>query len=167
MLKTGIPKLDDLLDGGIKENTFTTLWTSPGLDASPFAYQIANNVAKTNDVIYVINSKNPEAVKKDMESYGFKTDKINFVDAYSGMIGKKPSFRLSIANPRNIKQFADSIAKISKNFESPFIILDSLSTTIDVTGNEPDKILNLFKKIKATWLFSFTSLGGGVKLWEK
>jgi uncharacterized protein len=154
-IQTKIPQLDKFLGGGITAGTVTCFWINPGLDGSPFLYQLANNASKTNKVFYIVNSKSPSTVREEMTSYGFK-NKVNFIDAYSALIGAKTSESLIIANPKDPEEVFNDISTIVKKIKDPVIILDSLSNHIDLTGSEDAKFLKRLKELKATIVCSFT-----------
>jgi uncharacterized protein len=154
-ITTNIPHLDKSLGGGIDSNSLTCFWTKPGLDNSAFLYQLANNMAKTNKVFYIVNSKSPKAARGDMQSYGFKT-KINFIDAYSALVGAKTSESLLIANPKDPEEILNDISTIIKKIKNPVIVLDSLSNLVDLTEQENTNFIKKLKELKATLICSFT-----------
>jgi uncharacterized protein len=155
-IPTSIPQLDNFLGGGIEENGLSCIWANPGLEVTPFAYQIANSVGKTKKVFYISNSKSLENVQKEMKLLGLKTDKINFVDSYSSLIGKKSSCDLVIDNPNDINELINSISTIVKKIKDSVIIIDSLSTLIDLTEKEDTEFLTKLKKLNATVICLFT-----------
>jgi uncharacterized protein len=155
-IPTSIPQLDKFLNGGIDENSMTCIWAKPGLEATPFAYQIANSAGKTKKVFYISNSKSLEAVQKDIKLLGLKSDKINLVDSYSTLIGKKSSYDLVINNPKDSNEIIKSISTIVNKIKNSVIILDSLSTLIDLTEKENTEFLINLKKLNATVICLFT-----------
>jgi len=155
-LETKIPQLDKILGGGIESGKVTCIWVKPGLDATPFLYQAANSLAKTNKVFYVVNSKSPSAIKEEMKSYGFASTKINFIDSYSALVGAKTDSSLLIANPKDGEELINDIEIITKKIKEPVILLDSLSNFIDLTEQENVKLLQRFKSFKATIICLFT-----------
>jgi uncharacterized protein len=152
---TGIPHLDKSLGGGIVSNGLTCFWASPGLDNSPFLYQLADNVSKTNKVFYIVNSKSPSSVKEDMGSFGFK-GKVNFIDAYSALVGAKTSESFLIANPKDPEEILNDVKTITKKIKNPVIILDSLSNLVDLSEQENIVFVQKLKALKATVVCSFT-----------
>jgi uncharacterized protein len=153
---TGIPHLDKILGGGLDSSGLTCFWTSPGLDTCPFLYQLADTMSKTNKIFYIINSKSPSSVKDDMKSYGFK-GKINFIDAYSALIGAKTSESLLIANPKDPEEILNDVKTIIKKIKNPVIILDSLSNLVDLSEQENTTFVQKLKALKATVVCSFTA----------
>jgi uncharacterized protein len=154
-IQTSIPQLDELMDGGLDEGKFCLFWVQPGLDVNPFLYQIADSIVAKRKLFYVINSKSPTTLKQEQKSYGFNR-KINFVDAYSGLVGTESSEKLLINNPRDFEELFKDIQLICKKIKNPVIILDSLSTLIDLTEKETVEYVTKLKSLGATILCSFT-----------
>lgn len=154
MLKTGVPKLDDLLGGGIKENTSTALWASPGLDPASFVYQIINS--QKSNVIYFTNSKKPELVKEEIESFGVSGKNLVFIDAYSPKIGV-PTKEITVKNPKDPGECATVIKSTLKETGAQLVVFDSLSEMLDLSGEKVDIIAELKKTVPkgATVLFLF------------
>ena len=71
-IQTSIPQLDNLLGGGLEEETLTCLWVKPGVDGTTFAYQLADSASKKNKVFCLVNSKTPEATTHNLKEYNFK-----------------------------------------------------------------------------------------------
>jgi uncharacterized protein len=155
-IQTNIPQLDNFLNGGIDQGSLSCVWAKPGLDGTPFAYQIANAVSKAMKVFYILNSKGIDAATRDMKELRFNSRNINFVDSYSSLVGSKSASRLVIQDPKNLDEIIKDISVIVKKFKNPFIIVDSLSTLIDLTEKENTDFLSKLKKLKATVLCLFT-----------
>jgi uncharacterized protein len=155
-IKTNIPQLDNFLDGGIDQGSLSCIWSKPGLDGTPFAYQIANTLSKAKNVFYILNSKDVNAAKKDMKDLRFNSRGISFVDSYSSLVGSKSTARLVIQDPKNTDEIINDISLIVKKFKNPFIVLDSLSTLVDLTEKENTDFISKLKKLKATVICLFT-----------
>jgi uncharacterized protein len=155
-IATKIPQLDRLLKGGLESGSVSCLWIKPGIDGTPFGYHIAHHAAKTGNVFYVVNTKNPDTTTKEMKSYGLSPAKVNFVDAYSASVGAKPTSKLAITDPKDIDEVVESISIIVKKIKNPLIIIDSLSTLIDLTEKENTDFLDKIKQLKATVVCLFT-----------
>jgi uncharacterized protein len=155
-IETKIPQLDKQLNGGLEQRSLTCLWVKPGVDGAPFAYQIANNASKSMKVFYIVNSKGPNSIKQDLKSFGFNAGKLNFIDSYSALVGAKSDSSLLIANPKDPEEILKDCSTIVKKIKNPMIILDSLSTLIDLTEKENTDFLIKLKKLKATVVCLFT-----------
>jgi uncharacterized protein len=156
---TNIPELDNLLKGGIDKGSFTCLWAKPGLNGAAFSYQIAANVSKTNKVFYVINSKSVDNAKQEMKVFGFNPSKVIFVDSYSALVGSKPTTNLLVHYPKNPDELIKDVSVITKKFPDSVIILDSLSTLIDLTEKQEAAFLEDLKKLNTTFICLFTEWG--------
>lgn len=155
-IKTNIPQLDTLLGGGLEEGSLNCIWVQPGLDGTPFAYQIAFNAGKTNKVFYVANTKAPEIVKEEMISLGFEAGKINFIDAYSALVGAKTGASLLIANPKDPEEILNDVNTIVKKIKNHLIVLDSYSNLIDLAELKKADFIRKLKELKATAVCLFT-----------
>jgi uncharacterized protein len=154
-IPTKIPQLDKFLHGGLTSNAVSCFYVEPGLDCSPFLYQLADNVAKTTNVFYIINSKSPSSIKAEIKQFGFKS-KLNFIDSYSALIQQTSVEKLHITNPKNSEETIHAIKTVSEKFPQAVIILDSLSNVVDLTEEENVNFLQKLKSLKATIICSFT-----------
>ena len=69
-IKTNIPKLDELLNGGIETNKSILICAEPGINSLAFAQHLFYNRLKQGDhAIYFINNKKPEAVRYGLKKY--------------------------------------------------------------------------------------------------
>ncbi len=166
---TNIPKLDEFLDGGLKQYTSTVLWAYPGIENAPFAYQAIMERLESGDCcVYINQSKMGSAVENEMEHYGWsvkpyiKKKKFFFLDAYSSLINVKSEEKFSVTNSRNPREITKSLEKIldATGPEHTLVIYDSLSIMIDHCGdNSIDELLEwkkIFEKKNATGVFLFT-----------
>jgi uncharacterized protein len=155
-IATNVPRLDALLKGGIEEGSVTIIWVKPGVDGTPFAYQIASSAVETRKVFYLVNSKSPSVVSSEFKNYGFNSGKINFIDAYSALIGSKTSSSLLVANPKDSQEMLNQVGIISKKIKKHLIIIDSFSNLIDLMEKEEVNFITELKKLNATVVCLFT-----------
>jgi len=171
-LKTGIPKLDEVLKGGIAKNKSILLYSYPGVEALPFAFQLLYNRLKDGDhVIYMVDNKKPESVRYMIKNFGWDVSKFEkknyfaFLDVYSGLLGEESKEKFSVKDVTNIEDIKKELTKALKKFKNKntLIIFDSLSQLLDTCGTPDDiiKCLNKcmpnIKKFNATPLFLFTA----------
>jgi len=144
MIQTSIPKLDGLLDGGIKKGGLTCVWAKQGVEGSEtnFIYQIANAGSKAGKVFYFTNERTPSDASKEMSSLGFN-GKINFIDATG-----KNSGKLSV-DPNNSDEIIKDLEIIIQKIKDPLIIIDTLSMLMQTTGQNID-LLQRLKDLNAT-----------------
>jgi len=77
-VKTGIPGVDEMLGGGIIQNSVVIVSGSPGIGKSNFAMQyIVNGATKYNEPgIYLTVEDTPENVKNYGAAFGWDIDKL-------------------------------------------------------------------------------------------
>jgi len=171
-LKTGIIKLDELLNGGIKENKSILFYTSPGVEDLPFAFQtLYTRLQEGDHVLYVVTNKKADAVRYMIKNYGWDVSKFEksrhfaFLDAYSGLMGLKSQEKYSVDDPSIILQIKKELMKALKEMKNSntIVVFDSLSHLLDSCGT-PSSVLDCLgkcipdlKKFNATPLFLFTA----------
>lgn len=170
-LKTGIPKLDELLNGGIAKNKSILFYSTPGVENLPFAYQLLYNRLQHGDhVLYFVNNKKPEAVRFMLKNYDWDISKFEknkqfaFLDAYSGLLGLKSKERFSVKNVADIGEIKEELLKALNTSKKrrTTLIFDSFSNLIDLNGNPKDVLKCLkecgphLKKLNTTPVFLFT-----------
>jgi hypothetical protein len=146
MLKTGIPKLDESLRGGIKEGSVSVFYSEPGVENAEFAYELVFSNLKNNaNVFYFVNNKKPETVKEIMRHYGWDTtsfesnDKFFFIDAYSALIGGAPG-NFYVNNPMDVKSINSVLIDVIRKHKNSIIVFDALSSFLDLE-QEPEVLL--------------------------
>ena len=100
LVKTGIPKLDGLLNGGIKANKSVLIYAYPGIESLQFAQNLFYNRLKSGDHgVYFVNNKKPDAVRYELKEYDWDLDGyekkgiFSFLDCYSGLTKLKSKER--------------------------------------------------------------------------
>jgi len=169
IFKTSIPKLDDYLDGGLRESSMTLLWSFPGIDNSPFAYQaMVEQLENGGRCIYINQSKMSNAILNEIEHYGWNIKpylddgSLVFLDAYSGLINAESKDAFSVKNPRNPDEITKELKKMldPNDGRDTMVVYDSISTLIDHCGDDAVyKMQNwkdILEKNKAVGLFLFT-----------
>jgi len=71
LLKTGIPGLDEFLQGGLPPRVFL-LSGPPGSGSDVFARQVAYSMAKEAGMTYFTVTRSIDSVKEDMSTYGWQ-----------------------------------------------------------------------------------------------
>ena len=172
MLKTGIPKLDDLLNGGIGKQKSILFYSTPGVESLPFAYQLLYNRLQQGDhVLYFVDNKKPDAVRFMLKNYDWDISKFEknkqfyFFDVYSCILGLKSKERFSVKDVTDIEGIKEELTKALKQLKNKntTVIFDSLSNLLDLCGT-PVAILSCLKKclpgmkdFNATPIFLFTA----------
>ena len=170
LLKTGIPKLDGPLGGGVKPCSLILFWAQPGIEHAPFAYQfIIERMEKGDRGVYVIESKRTATVEQEIRGYGWDIKEyleggtFDFIDAYSGLIHSPSKEKFIVKDAKNPKAITAKLREVLEQIpkdKHKIVIFDSISTFIDHCGEEAiDELRNwksLFEETNATGIFLFT-----------
>ncbi|MDI6889290.1 MAG: ATPase domain-containing protein [Methanocellales archaeon] len=140
MFETGIPKLDDYLEGGIPSGKSLIYYTQPGVEGDVFGMQtLYHNLHKGRKGAYVASNSAPYAVKGRFKEFGWGVEKFNqffTVDCFSALVGADSDERYVVSNPEDIKAVDDALSKAMKNAAGGVIVFESLSTIMDHCGEE-------------------------------
>lgn len=163
MIKLGIQVLDDKLKN-LPEDSSLLFISAPGIDPSP--YGVTSIYAMLNDgkkCIYIVNNKSPDAIRQEAERLGYDLKKYEdngdlvLVDAYSSCMCMPSDEKIVVENPQDMKSIYSAIEEILK--EMQVVLLDSMSSYMDLVGNGVDEFLSTVEKIKddatVIVLFSF------------
>ncbi len=169
-IKTNIPKLDELLGGGLEAYKSILIYSTPGIESLQFAQHLFYNRIKQGDRgVYFVNNKKPEVVRYELKEYDWNLENYEkkglfyFFDCYSGLSGLKSEEKFFVKNPNDINEikkiFFKSVEEMKNN--KIVILFDSLSTLIDLC--KPDQVVECLKdcfsrlsKLKVTPIFLFT-----------
>ena len=140
-IESGIPRLDEHIEGGIPKGSLTLVSGGPGSGKTTFSIQFADKgIENGENCLYITTGQKSEEIKGDAAEYGIDLDKENFT-----ITEVSPSNDVS----ENIRE---KIA--SKNFDR--VVLDSISI-FEMHWGEKDhlrkyinKLMNHFKDIDAT-----------------
>ncbi|MGM5488015.1 MAG: DUF7090 family protein [Nanobdellota archaeon] len=166
--KTGIPKLDEFLEGGLIPGTATIFWTQPGISNAPFCYQLINSIlSEDHNVIYVVQTKRPDTIEQEINDAGWDVTKhkeegnFKFIDAYSAIVNTKSTETLVVGNPRNITEFTQVIEDYLVRTQGKCVVIfDSLSTLVNDSFKdlleEMKKWKEMFLRFDSCGVFLFT-----------
>lgn len=148
--KSYIPKLDDLLDGGIPEGASVIFCAYPGVDCEAFGYQMLDGWLKEGDSGFIFtNVAEPDTIIYEFDSYGWDLEtkidegQVFFVDGSSHFIGAPPKGKYLI---EEYSQIEEVVLKAIKDVPNGIGVINNLSMLIDYLGN--DDTLNIIKKWK-------------------
>jgi len=146
--KSFIPKLDDLLGGGIPEGVSVIFCAYPGVNSEAFGYQMLNGRLEEGDNGFVFtNIAEPDTITYEFNSYGWdletmlEEEQVFFVDGSSHFIGAPPNGRYII---EDYSQIEEAVIKAIRDVPNGIGLINNLSTLIDYLGNEDT--LNIIKK---------------------
>jgi small GTP-binding protein len=140
-IETGIPKLDDFLDGGIPRGKSLVYYIQPGVDGEIFGMQTVYQTLKSGgSCLLVVSSTIPDIVKGQFKEFGWDiyshTDRFSCVDAYNPLIGSPSHEKYTVPTPDNIEEFNKIITNIIKELPPSTIVFNSLSTVVDLCGEK-------------------------------
>ncbi|MCZ7398875.1 MAG: GTP-binding protein [Candidatus Methanoperedens sp.] len=141
MVETGIPKLDEILGGGIPKGKSLVYYSQPGVEGEVFGMQTVYNTLKSGgNCVFVVSSTIPDIVKGLFKEYGWDIDeykdRLCLVDAYNPLIGAPSDEKYIVANPDSIESFNKIIIDLIKELPPSTIVFGSLSTIMDLCGEK-------------------------------
>lgn len=141
MIETGIPKLDDFLQGGIPEGKTICYYIQPGVEGDVFGMQtLINNLERGGRGIFITSTMDPQIIREYFKEYGWELekygDRFEILDAYSGLMGIKSNEKYVVEDPSNIESFDKTIRQVLKDFSGGGVVFGSLSAIMDICGEE-------------------------------
>lgn len=137
MLKTGIPKLDELLGGGVPAGKSLLFFTQPGIEGDVFGMQTLYN-ALTGGLraAYVLTMSPPYEFFESMRELGWEVSDsehhLLVIDGYSKLIGMDSKAKYVVDDPYNIENFDAAVRSVLE--ESDALFFSSLSDLMDMCG---------------------------------
>ncbi len=146
-MRLGIPVLDELL-GRIPKGKTITYLIDPEVEGDVFGMQtLYTNIEEGYECAYVTSTMSPESVRNRFKEFGWFVDdfeNFSIVDLYSKYVGAISKEKYVVEDPTNLEEIDRVISKTIE--ENDMIVFGSLSTILDVCGNET---LNYFEKWKS------------------
>ncbi len=169
-IETGIPKMDELLEGGIEAKSCVLILADPLVDVSTFVQQIISTRLKEEDkCIYLLTNKLPEDVTKNMYQHGFYlNENLVFIDCLSYTLQKdtKAKYRLEklITNGREtwdaVKKLWEDVLRNEEGFK--IAVWDCLQTFMGFVDEIPEfirKCKEINEETRTTSIFILTNWG--------
>lgn len=141
MIETGIPKLDDFLQGGIPEGKTICYYIQPGVEGDVFGMQtLINNLERGGSGVFITSTMDPQIIREYFKEYGWELekygDRFEILDAYSGLMGIESNEKYVVEDPSNIESFDKTIRQVVKDFSGGGVVFGSLSAIMDICGEE-------------------------------
>jgi|GEM_PF-290178 len=142
LIQTGIPKMDELLGGGLSLKNPVLITGPLGSDVEVFGQHIVAEASKTVPCAYFVSDKTPSFVRDRLLSMklAFNSANLKFIDAYSANLGIFPSggSEDGITSVKSLSDVRGIIPEYSEKTGSKLIVFDSLASSF---FNEGDKKL--------------------------
>lgn len=139
MITTNIPRLDELLGGGIPAGKSLLYLIEPGVIGDVFGMQtFASNLEQGMKGIYLTTTAPPNTVKKEFLEYGWDVERFEnliFIDGYSNLVGLRPESEYHVEDPENIECYKRVLEKACDDLgDGSIITFGSLSSVMDLCG---------------------------------
>jgi|Deesub1362B_J571_1020462.scaffolds.fasta_scaffold00316_15 hypothetical protein len=170
-MKIGIPVLDELL-GDVPRGKTVTYLIDPEVEGDVFPLQtLYENLENGNSCALIVSSMSPEIIKNRFREFGWDIEKDSFsiVDAYSAYVGASSEEKYFVKNPADLKELDRVITRAIE--ENDLIVFNSLSTIIDISGEDVIEFVNGWNKYAmlndAVIVYGFTSWPYAQEVLEK
>jgi len=143
LLATGIPRLDDVLKGGVPQGSSLVYFSYPEVEGGVFGIQtLYQNLKATGRGILVLTSSTPRAMFDHYKEFGWNFyahmgDEFIVIDGYSPMVGLQSEGARSVEEPQSIETYTDMITQAMEELSEPSVVLiDTLSALMDMFGED-------------------------------
>lgn len=158
-LRTGIPKMDELMPGGIPEGAAVMITGPLGAEIETFGQQIASSVASSGRCLYFVADKMPSLVREKLTSLRLPAgDNLVFIDGYSVSIGMSTTEQFFTRSSADIdKVLLEAAGKV----KPAAIVFDSLSSGIFREGGVKEtatRLRELVRSLDASVIFLFSRM---------
>ncbi len=135
-VKTGIPGMDEILNGGIPVRNVVLLSGGPGTGKSIFSYQYLWNGLKSGEPgVFVALEEHPVQVRINMSQFGWdvrpyeREGTFAVVDAFTGGIGEAAKReRYVVRDPEDVGLLSDVLKEAMRDTGAKRVVIDSVST---------------------------------------
>ena len=135
---TGIPGLDDILNGGLIPNRLYLIEGMPGSGKTTLAFQfLLDGVRRGEPVLYITLSETEEEIRDVAASHGWSLDGISIKELIPSEKTLEPGEQYSVFHPSEV-ELSETTSKILVEFERTKprrIVFDSLSELRLLAGN--------------------------------
>ncbi len=148
-VSTGIPGLDELLEGGFVRGSTILLTGGTGTGKTTFCAQfILEGLKKNEPGVYITMEEDPEDIKTDLIRFGFDFDKFE----------KKGLFKFVYQNPFEVSDISGTVVDVINSVKAKRAVIDPVSL-IGMYMKNPAllrkrlfEIIQILKKTGATTL---------------
>ncbi len=137
--KTYIPRLDDILGGGVPKGKSMLFQAVPGIVSDVFGYQIISQRVHLDSEIGFIytNTRTPVEIERVFDKYGWdlktplNSGQIFFIDSISGMMGVPPMGKYII---NDLAKSKEMILPAIEDIAGGTAVIENIATLIDSIG---------------------------------
>ena len=148
-VSTGIPGLDELLEGGFVRGSTILVTGGTGTGKTTFCAQfILEGLKKNEPGVYITMEEDPEDIKTDLIRFGFDFDKFE----------KKGLFKFVYQNPFEVSDISGTVVDVINSVKAKRAVIDPVSL-IGMYMKDPAllrkrlfEIIQILKKTGATTL---------------
>ena len=141
-IKTGIPGLDPLIQGGFLPNSINLLTGGTGTGKTIFSCQFLwTGLERGESGVYISLEEDPESIKEDALEFGWDFEKYE----------KKGLFKILYHDPAQITNIGPVIMEEIKNIKAKRLVVDSVSLlglTIESLSQIRKRIFSITNTIK-------------------
>lgn len=135
-VRTGIPGLDEILNGGIPRRNVVLLSGGPGTGKSILSMQyIWNGLQVGEPGVYVVLEEHPVQLRLNMRNFGWdirqyeQEGKFAIVDAFTAGIGEAARReKYVVKDPDNVEELVDVLRAAIRDVNAQRVVVDSVST---------------------------------------
>jgi hypothetical protein len=142
LIATGIPRLDDMIGGGVTKGNNALIFSEPGIDTSVFLSQIAySSLQKGMACLYYVEDRYPSAVTAkagEMKLWDSKKfEFIQFIDGFTSRTGIKSAEKYPINDPTDVKEVTLTVDKaVREHRDTAVLFFDQLDRVVLELGAE-------------------------------
>ncbi len=156
-VKSGIPGLDEILNGGIPERNVVLLSGGPGTGKSIMSYQYLWYGLKLGEPgIFVALEEHPVQVRINMSQFGWdvrtyeKEGLFAIVDAFTSGVGEAAKReKYVVQDPEDVNLLVDVLREAIRDINAKRVVIDSVSTLYLVKPALARKTVMLLKRVLA------------------
>jgi len=117
-ISTGIPGLDELMEGGFVKGSAVLVTGGTGTGKTTFCAQfILEGLKKGEPGVYITLEEDPEDIKGDLRRFGFKFERFE----------KNNTFRMAYQNPFEISDISSTVVDTINSIKAKRIVIDPIS----------------------------------------
>ncbi|MCY0868699.1 MAG: KaiC domain-containing protein [Desulfurococcus sp.] len=135
-VKTGIPGLDEILNGGIPKRNVVLLSGGPGTGKSIMATQFLWGGLQLGEPgIYVALEEHPVQIRINMRNFGWdvrqheQEGRFAIIDAFTGGVGEAAKReKYVVRDPDSVEELVDVLRTAIREVNAQRVVIDSVST---------------------------------------